>query len=81
MGCSSSPLGRVCSTALLVPFCYAHIRFALTEVVTVRDVQSLGGHKAAIRERGVAVIATRPATQSPVIGGDHEASFLDLLLR
>ena len=57
------------------------IRFALVDLVTLREVQSLRGRKVATRERGVAVIATRPATQSTVIGGDYEASFPDLFLR
>ena len=51
------------------------IRFALEDVVTVREVQSLRGRKLTTRERGVAFIATRPATQYPVIGGDYEASY------
>ena len=33
------------------------------------------------RKRSVATVATHPATQSPLIGGDHEASFFDLLFR
>ena len=57
------------------------IRFALVDVVTVRELQSLRGRKVATRERRVAVIATRPATQSPVIGRDYEAIFRDLFVR
>ena len=53
----------------------------LGKSVQFKDLGMLRGLKVATRERGVAAIATRPATQSPVIGGDYEASFLDLLLR
>ena len=57
------------------------IRFALVHVAAVRDVQPFLWRKVTTRKRFVANVATRPSTQSPVIGGDYEASFFDLLFR
>ena len=57
------------------------IRYALVHVVAVREVQPLRWRKVTTRKCCVATVATRPATQSPVIGGDYKAGFFDLLFR
>ena len=57
------------------------ILFALVHVVAVREVQPLRWRKVTTCKRCVAAVATRPATQSPVICGDYQASFFDLLFR
>lgn len=49
-------------------------------LVTEREVQSLRIRLVATRKRCVAVIAARPATESPIIGEDYEPRFFDLLL-
>ena len=66
---------------MLVPLCYVPIRFSLVHVIAVREVQPLRRRKVTTRKLLVATVATRPATQSPVIGGDYEASFFDLFFR
>ena len=57
------------------------IRFGLVHVVAVCEVQPLRWRKVTTRKRYVDAVATRPGTQYPVICGDYEASFFDLLFR